>query len=128
MLKDRKIILNFGIAGMAIGVLLVIKSYLLPAEFLDKILWFICGPVVWLQMFFGLPEILSVPLVVFYYLFLGIVFEKIPKSSRRKLIIFLAVLFLIVLHYLTAMQAAKILGGIIEDVVKGILRLFGIAK
>lgn len=105
------------------GVTVVIFSYLriwfnlLPGDPWDTLIWFLYGPIFYISVRFNMPDFLIFILGIIYYAAIGLILEKIISYQKKKasviLVLILSISGLIVLHWITAMIAAKMLGWVI---------------
>lgn len=123
-MKPQKFIIYFGMFGAALAAFSYFRmaSGVLASEMLDAAIWFLAGPVALLQMYFALPEFLSLFLTVIYYTFLGVVFARVSKLPNRLLISTLVIFALVILHAATGMKAGKILGALFKDILNALLQ------
>ena len=127
----KKIGLSFKLFGLILAIIsyLRIRLGLLPGETADAVIWFLAGPMIWIEVYFSLPEAILPFLLIIYYFIIGIIFSKLAQQSNRRLYLSLVACALVFLHYASASAAARILGKILENIIKGWLSQFsGTAK
>ncbi len=121
-MKRNRIVLYFAIFGAAFAAFSCIRAAyrLLPCEFLDLICWFLAAPVIFFQVFLGLPEFMSAPLILIYYLLTGIIFSKAAVKNKKIMTVFL-IGGLIILHLACGIAAGKFLGNLFQDIFKAFI-------